>query len=720
MLFFLKKVHFFRGILVKKIFCGNVYSGGKKILRLMKKSVVLRIWSFLFVFSWQSFLCNFAVAEGKYYSWDFTDCDLKDIIFAVSLDTGISIVTDDTVSGKGDLKFSGDDFVTAFDAFLNSSRLCVKKEDKVWTVSRFSLIHQDELFYLDSYDLMPSQILEKLSEEVNSVITFDSLPTQRITVHFKGIDEKSLMESLAKRFGSYDVVCEKTGYHFVKKVEQRIDNSLNRINKIEKIDDQYSINLKDCSFSDVINELFEIEKTYGVERDYCLLVSGDVKIPRTVFFGNDFTGTLNTLCSACGIAYVQNDNLFYFFADGNSKTELITGKRNWRKVSLRYTKSQDFITFITKRIGKIENILLPDEYSFLCFVSENEYEIILDLIKAADLKKSTYLVNLKYIKPSVLMEHLPPSIDKNALFIADDNECIYFTGTEDAYNNLCSQLDLCDRPEKNIRYDLLIIQYDETKQNLWSSSVKCKKITAGDRNNTSVLLGSVMDLNLNVVSTFGLTFATELQSSLEENKAKVYADTTLYGISGKQINFQNTNTYRYRDNNVDPETGIPIYSGVTREIVSGIKLDILGWVSGDGMITSKVTASVSRCGTDTSSSTGNPPPTSEKVVTTEVCGKSGEPVILSGLIQNSETNQEKKTPGISKIPLLGNLFKSKNENSEKTQMIIYLVPHVDNGIFYESEKMRIDDEYVETVMGKIMNLVSISDREEIENGGANE
>ena len=162
----------------------------------------------------------------------------------------------------------------------------------------------------------------------------------------------------------------------------------------------------------------------------------------------------------------------------------------------------------------------------------------------------------------------------------------------------------------------------------------------------------------------------------------------MHGVSGKQINFQNTNTYRYRDNNIDPETGKPIYSGVTREIVSGIKIDILGRVSGNGMITSTVTASVTRQGLDTSSSTGNPPPTTEKIVTTEVCGKSGEAVVLSGLIQNAESNDEKRVPLISKIPLLGKLFKNKNKLKQNSQMVIYLVPHLEN---YE----KVDEEDIE-------------------------
>ncbi|MBQ5432045.1 MAG: hypothetical protein IIU30_01165, partial [Treponema sp.] len=84
---------------------------------------------------------------------------------------------------------------------------------------------------------------------------------------------------------------------------------------------------------------------------------------------------------------------------------------------------------------------------------------------------------------------------------------------------------------------------------------------------------------------------------------------------------------------------------------------------------------VSRQGADLSSKTGNPPPTSEKTITTEVLGKSGEPVILSGLLQNEDSLVEERTPLLSKIPVIGWLFKSHKRTKENTELVIYLVPH---------------------------------------------
>jgi len=394
----------------------------------------------------------------------------------------------------------------------------------------------------------------------------------------------------------------------------------------------------------------------------------------------NYDDALVKICEQNGFARVLVDGIYYIVSSKNSREKLVTEKQNWCKYKLNYLKADKFVSFVNKKVGSFEYVVLPDEFSVLFKVSEREDAEIRDLINHVDIKTETYLLTLKYITPAELIKFLPPSVDKNSIFVADDNSCVYFKGTEEAYKNVCKEISLCDRPVQRISYDLLILQYDESFDNQWNPNFKIEPVKLGDRNDLGFQLGSVLNLNLDVISTFGLKFAASLQASIEENDTQVFADTTLHGVSGKKINFQNTNTYRYRDNNIDPETGKPIFSGVTREIVSGIKIDILGRVSGDGMITSTVTASVTRQGVDTSASTGNPPPTTEKIVTTEVCGKSGEVVVLSGLIQNSESEIQSRTPVVSKIPILGNLFKKKEKIVEKSQMIIYLVPHLESSV----------------------------------------
>ena len=258
-----------------------------------------------------------------------------------------------------------------------------------------------------------------------------------------------------------------------------------------------------------------------------------------------------------------------------------------------------------------------------------------------------------------------------------------------AYNLLINELKEIDKPVTRIKYDLLILQVQETYSNKWNISNGVQTTNSDSDFDLQGFLGSVLSLNFDVIGTFGYSFASQLQTGISENKVQVYADTTLHGVSGTNIQFQNTNTYRYREPYVDSTTGETKNTGVTREIVSGLILDIEGWVSGDGMVTTTVKATVSRQGADVSSSTGNPPPTYEKQITTQVRGMAGEPVILTGLKQNDITESEQGTPWISKVPIIGWLFKGKDKTEENTEMIIYLVPHIDNEITKSLEKFSI-------------------------------
>ena len=186
----------------------------------------------------------------------------------------------------------------------------------------------------------------------------------------------------------------------------------------------------------------------------------------------------------------------------------------------------------------------------------------------------------------------------------------------------------------------------------------------------------MINIQFDIISKFGLQFAAALNAELGSNRARILADTTLNGISGETISFQNTNTYRYRDIAIDASTGL--YTGTTQEITSGLFLQISGWASGNDMITVNVEAQVSKQGGNSSvNTTDSLPTTSEKKVMTNVRAKSGEPVIIGGLLQTEIDEVDKKVPILGSIPLIGNLFRSKVSTTIETELVIYLVPFVE-------------------------------------------
>jgi MSHA biogenesis protein MshL len=73
---------------------------------------------------------------------------------------------------------------------------------------------------------------------------------------------------------------------------------------------------------------------------------------------------------------------------------------------------------------------------------------------------------------------------------------------------------------------------------------------------------------------------------------------------------------------------------------------------------------------------------------TIIRAKSGEIVVIGGLIETYQTDQESKTPLLGDIPLLGGLFKSVSEVTQKRELVILLKPVV---IGQDTWKTQLED-----------------------------
>ena len=81
---------------------------------------------------------------------------------------------------------------------------------------------------------------------------------------------------------------------------------------------------------------------------------------------------------------------------------------------------------------------------------------------------------------------------------------------------------------------------------------------------------------------------------------------------------------------------------------------------------------------------------------TKVVLRHGETFYISGLISQSESQTFSHMPGISSIPILGNLFKKKDNNSSDTELVVFVTPRIISPIkkdiektFDDPEKMRL-------------------------------
>ena len=63
-------------------------------------------------------------------------------------------------------------------------------------------------------------------------------------------------------------------------------------------------------------------------------------------------------------------------------------------------------------------------------------------------------------------------------------------------------------------------------------------------------------------------------------------------------------------------------------------------------------------------------------IVTKLLVSDGDIVVIGGIKKNTITNISSKTPGISKVPVVGNLFKSKDQSDELRELLIFIAPRV--------------------------------------------
>jgi type II secretory pathway component GspD/PulD (secretin) len=375
----------------------------------------------------------------------------------------------------------------------------------------------------------------------------------------------------------------------------------------------------------------------------------------------------------------------------------------FRRFELKYLNAVESIGIIPQKLIPQAPLFIPGSNAFMISGSAEGLDALEQYLTLIDRKDEGSPIQLKYIKAEELLKTLPPSVSREDVADSGFPNLVFFTGPQEKRKLFLKELALVDRPKPQIRYELLVIEYMKNKELKTGRSLTIAP--AGEAVRGTSFLGSlsnVMNLNFDVVAQFGYQFAANLSVQLGDNTAQVYANTTLNGLTGQEIKFQNTDTYRYQEFEVDADTGNITRTGVTREISSGLIVSLTGWVSGDDMITISVNATVSKQNNNTTESGAGIPSTSERVVHTQIRTPSGKPIVLSGLIKEDSNKNSKKLPLLGEIPFLGRLFRDQADTREKTEIVSYVVPYLSrDGESGEDDAGRIERYYHAFMEGSV-------------------
>lgn len=666
-------------------------------------------------------------------SLEFRDQELKEMLLVLGELNQVSIIPDETVSGKGSYFFAAMDFDQALDLFLESFGLYARKENGAVLVSRIKLVLDKTRtrLALRARDVQADILLRNLSRGLGKTILFDTLSNESLSLYFEDAGVLDVLGAiLAKNPGHYLETQE--GFYYLRRKDPQQPLYVQSPGRpwFSREGGLWKARVEKARFRDLASDFFA-----QAGKEYLYLLEKDPLVENLYLSGKTFEDMLGSLLLVCGGDYKIENGVYCLVeagrkeatkkvqstvlltleflsamefqkllpptlgpgnlvkVDERSNRLVLTGNteelrqivafvqqvdrqgsgNELRRYDLRYLRTDEFFPLLPPELSSHGPVALPGKMSFLLGLPDSKRTRIQEVMELADKAPQTEAIRLRYLKIEDLLSQLPPHMNEANISRTKDNSLFFFRGSKEQRDLFLAHLALIDKARPQIRYEILIIKRNKGSGLNLETQLDGKETTRTDQSTLVGSLGKLLNVNLDVIADFGYTFGLNLSAALSTDQAKVLADTILNGLSGEKLSFQNTETTRYADVILDPGTGKP--GGILRELSSGLFLNLEGWISGDDMVTMKLEATLSETLGKSSSSTA--PSSSEKKISSTIRTSSGKPICITGLKENRLSSTKERIPFWGDIPLLGQLFQKSSESNLESEFAIYLVPHVE-------------------------------------------
>jgi pilus assembly protein CpaC len=193
-------------------------------------------------------------------------------------------------------------------------------------------------------------------------------------------------------------------------------------------------------------------------------------------------------------------------------------------------------------------------------------------------------------------------------------------------------------------------------------------IDAGGLPITSSSGGGAMPVpsGLNVLSGINLGLNAKLNLLAQDGRATILAQPQLSARNGSPASFLAGGEYPYT---------VSTFAGSSVQFKPyGVKLDIVPYVTGNGNVRATLETEVSNLDSSVSTSAG--PAISTRKAKTEFNVKSGDTLVIAGLISRKTSANVDKVPLLGDLPVLGALFRSKRFQNDETELVVMVTPTV--------------------------------------------
>ena len=376
-------------------------------------------------------------------------------------------------------------------------------------------------------------------------------------------------------------------------------------------------------------------------------------------------------------------NLFRLIAEVSNLNivagEDVRGKVTVRMVDVPWDQALDVI-LATNNLGmiKVRNVIsiAPADK-----IRQQEEAAIASKVRQEQVEELfTEIISVNYATAKDILPQVEAKLSKRGSVSADDRtNTVLITDTKDIVRKARGIIEQLDSPIPQVLIEARIVQTNPSFTSeigiAWGGSYT-NTAGAGDYTISGAAGGANYAINLPSSAIHGgigygfisdrYTLDLQLTAMEKDEKVKIISRPKIVTVDNKQAKIEQGVSLPYLKQTED---------GISTEFKNAtLTLEVTPHITPDGSIIMKVLAKKDQKSAQTGF--GGEPGIDTRSAETEVLVKDGETTVIGGIYERTQTYSESGVPFLSKIPILGWLFKNKLQKDEITELLIFLTPTI--------------------------------------------
>ncbi len=462
--------------------------------------------------------------------------------------------------------------------------------------------------------------------------------------------------------------------------------------KIEVEEEQISLDLKNI---DII-ELFRI---LSLKTGQTIVPSKRVKGRVNLFLNNvTFEDVLDVILITQGLACEQKGNILMVMTGAEYKARY--GKewderRQFRSFKLRYAEPSAVFKVLSNLKSDIGKIIVDEASGTVILIDIPEKLVLMqEAVRELEQPLETEIFDLEYAKADDIKMHLTGAITPGAgeLFVDTRTGKIAVSDLPEKMRKIKRMLEAFDEESQQVFIEAEILQI--ALKDEFQRGIDWKQLFEDARYHGLEYIGtfpvspsfepspalSTANLQMTVGTLTSDYYTATLQLLQTFGDTKILSRPRIAVMNNEEAKIMVGAREAYVTQTLSQAETTTVTSESIDFIDVGVKLNVIPTINKEGFVTMKIKPEVSSVRETIVTSLGSRVPiveTSEAETVVKV--KDGTIIMIAGLMKEEKREDVLGIPVLSRIPFLGALFGSRAKLNRKTELIVFLRPHIITG-----------------------------------------